>query len=69
LLYIIPAAYFAKRLTNEGKLKRACEFQDKFPELLHFLPNFLRLKNNFSVSGGSTKFKTLKHDFLEFGRD
>jgi hypothetical protein len=69
LLCDIPAAYFAKRLTNEGKLKRACEFQDKFPEVLHFLRNFLRLKNNFSVSGGSAKFKTLKHDSLEFGKD
>jgi hypothetical protein len=26
LLTIIPAFYFAKRLTNEGKLKRASEF-------------------------------------------
>jgi hypothetical protein len=69
LLCIIPVAYFAKRLTNEGKLKRACEFQDKFPEVLHFLRNFLRLKNNFSISGGSAKFRTLTHDSLEFGRD
>jgi hypothetical protein len=60
LLCVIPGAYFAKRLTNEGKLKRA---------LLHFLRNFLRLKNNFSVSGGSAKFRTLKRDSLEFGRD
>jgi hypothetical protein len=69
LLYVIPAAYFAKRLMNEGKLKCACEFQEKFPEVLHFLRNFLRLKNNFNVSGGSTKFRTLKCDSLEFGRD
>jgi hypothetical protein len=69
LLCVIPRVYFAKRLTNEGKLKRACEFQEKFPEVLHFLRNFLRLKNNFSVSGGSAKFRTLKHDSLEFGRD
>jgi hypothetical protein len=27
------------------------------------------LKNNFSLSGGSAKFRTLKRDFLEFGRD
>jgi hypothetical protein len=54
---------------NKGKLKRACEFQEKFLEVLHFLQNFLRLKNNFSVSGGSTKFRTLKRDFLEFGRN
>jgi hypothetical protein len=69
LLCVIPAAYFAKRLMKEGKLKRACEFQEKFPKVLHFLRNFLRLKNNFSVSGGSTKFRTLKRDSLEFGRD
>jgi hypothetical protein len=69
LLCIIPAAYFAKHLTNEGKVKRACEFQEKFPEVLHFLRNFLRLKNNFSVSSGSAKFRTLKRDSLEFGRD
>jgi hypothetical protein len=37
--------------------------------VLHFLRNFLRLKNNFSVSGGSAKFRTLKRDLLEFGRD
>jgi hypothetical protein len=69
LLCVIPSAYFAKRLTNEGKLKHACEFQEKFPEVLHFLRNFLRLKNNFNVSGGSAKFRTLKLDSLEFGRD
>jgi hypothetical protein len=44
LLSQIPATYFAKHLTNEGKLKRACEFQEKFPEVLYFLRNFLRLK-------------------------
>ena len=69
LLCVIPGAYFAKRLTNEGKLKRACEFQEKFPQVLHFLRNFLRMKNNFNVLGGSAKFRTLKRDLLEFGRD
>jgi hypothetical protein len=68
-LCVIPAAYFAKRFMNEGKLKRVCEFQEKFLEVLHFLRNFLRLKNNFSVSGGSAKFKIVKRDSLEFGRD
>ena len=68
LFYVIPAMYFAKRLTNEGKLKCACEFQDKFLEVLHLFWNFLRLKNNFSISSGSTKFRTLKRDLLEFGR-
>jgi hypothetical protein len=69
LLCVILATYFAKRLTNEGKLKCACGFQEKFPEALHFLRNFLRLTNNFSVSGGFAKFRTLKRDSLEFGRD
>ena len=69
MLYIIPGLYFTKRLTNERKLKHACEFQEKFPQVLHFLRNFLRMKNNFIVSGGSTKFRTLKRDSLEFGRD
>jgi hypothetical protein len=29
----------------------------------------LRLKNNFNVLGGSAKFRILKRDSLEFGRD
>ena len=69
LLCIIPGAYFAKHLTNEGKLKHICEFQEKFLEVLHFLRNFLRMKNNFSILGGSAKFRTLKQDSLEFARD
>jgi hypothetical protein len=69
LLCVIPAMYFTKRLTNKEKLKRACEFQKKFLEVLHFLWNFLRLKNNFSVSGGFIKYRTLKRDSLEFGRN
>ena len=51
------------------KLKHAYEFQEKFPKVLYFLRNFLRLKNNFSIVGGSAKFRTLKLDSLEFGRD
>jgi hypothetical protein len=43
LLCQIPVPYFAKRLTNKAKLKRACEFEEKFPEVLHLLKNFLRL--------------------------
>ena len=69
LLCVILGAYFAKRLMNKGKLKRACEFQEKFPKVLHSLRNFLKMKNNFSISGGSTKFTTLKCDSLGFGRD
>jgi hypothetical protein len=63
----IPATYFAKHLTNEGKLKRACEFQEKFPEVLHFLRNFLRLKIRFRVSRGSAKFRVLNSESMKFG--
>ena len=57
--YIIPGVYFKKRLMNEKKLNRTYEFQEKFPQVLHFLQNFLRMKNNFSVLGGSAEFMTL----------
>jgi hypothetical protein len=67
LLSHIPATYFAKCLTNEGKLKRACEFQEKFLEVLHILRNFLRLKIRFWVSGGSAKFQVLNSESMEFG--
>jgi hypothetical protein len=69
LLTIIPAPYFAKRLTNEGKLKRASEFQEKFPVVLHVLSNFLRLKKNFKVAGGSGKFRTINSETILLGRD
>jgi hypothetical protein len=69
LLTIIPAPYFAKRLTNEGKLKRASEFQEKFPMVLHVLSNFLRLKKNFKVTGGSGKFRTINSETMMLGRD
>ena len=58
--------YFAKRLTNEGKLKCACEFQEKFPEVMHFLRNFFRLKIRFRVSGGSAKFRVLNSETMEY---
>jgi hypothetical protein len=63
----IPATYFAKCLMNEKKHKRACEFQDKFPEVLHFLRNFLRLKIRFWVAGGLAKFRVLNSESMEFG--
>ena len=69
LFCVILGVYFEKRLKNKGKLKHGCEFQEKFPEVLYFLRNFLRLKNNFSVLGGSTKLRILKHDSFEFGRN
>jgi hypothetical protein len=61
--------YFAKRLINKRKLKCACESQEKFPKVLHLLRNFLRLKNNFKVVGGSMKFMTLCNDSMEFGKN
>jgi hypothetical protein len=69
LLTIIPASYFTKRLTNEGKLKRASEFQEKFPVVLHVLSNFLRLKKNFKVAGGSGMFRTINSKTMMLGRD
>jgi hypothetical protein len=65
LLCQIPTTYFAKRLMNEAKLKRAFEFQEKFPEVLHILRNFLRLKMNFREAGGSGKFKTLDVESMD----
>jgi hypothetical protein len=69
LLTIIPAPYFVKRLTNKGKLKRASEFQEKFPKVLHVLLNFLRLKKNFKVVGGSGKFRTINSETMMLRRD
>jgi hypothetical protein len=69
LLSLPPAAYFTKRLTNEGKLKRACEFQDKFLYVLAFFRSFLRVKSGFNSRGGSTRFRALKGDSMEFGRN
>jgi hypothetical protein len=67
LLSQILATYFVKRLTNEGKLKRAYEFQEKFPEVLYFLRNFFRLKIRFWISRGSAKFRVLNSESMEFG--
>ena len=69
LLTIIPASYFAKRLTNKGKLKRVSEFQDKFLVVLHVLPNFLRLKKNFKVAGGLEKLKIINSETMMLGRN
>jgi hypothetical protein len=33
------------------------------------LKNFLKLKDNFRVVGGSTKFRTFCGDSMEFGRN
>ena len=52
LLYLPGNQYFSKRLTNEGKLKRASEFQEKFPDVLSFFRNFLRVKSNLRPCTG-----------------
>ena len=52
LLYLPGSQYFSKRLTNEGKLKRASEFQEKFPNVLSFFQNFLQLKSNLRPRTG-----------------
>jgi hypothetical protein len=69
LLTLISAPYFAKRLTNEGKLKRASEFQENFPVVLYVLVNFLRLKMNFRIVGGSGKFKMINSETMMLGKD
>ena len=63
LLYLLGSQYFSKRLTNEGKLKRASEFQEKFPDVLSFFRNFLRLKSNLRLRTGHIRLraKTLFH--------
>jgi hypothetical protein len=61
------ALYFAKLFTNKGKLKLACEFQEKFLEMLHLFRNFLRLKKNFRMARGSAKFRILHGDSMKFG--
>ena len=69
LFTIIPAPYFTKQFTNKGKLKRASEFQEKFPMVLHVLSNFLRLKKNFKVASSLGKFRTINSEIMMLGRD
>ena len=37
--------------------------------MLHVLSNFLRLKNNLQVAGGSGKLKTINSETMMLGRD
>ena len=69
MLYQNPLPYFAKHLMNKGKLKHVCEFQEKFLKVLHFLRNFLRLKESFKMAGGSSKFMILHGDDIKFGKN
>ena len=57
LLYLPGSQYFSKRLTNEGKLKCASEFQEKFPDVLSFFRNSLRLKSNLRLRTGHIRLR------------
>ena len=58
MLYLPGNQYFSKRLTNEGKLKRASEFQEKFPDVLSFFRNFLRVKSNLRPCTGHIRLRS-----------
>ena len=57
LLYLPGNQYFSKRLTNKGKLKQASEFQEKFPDVLSFFRNFLRVKANLRPCTGHIRLR------------
>ena len=69
LLHLLGNQYFAKQLTNEGKLKCASKFQEKFPEVLFFLCNFLGLKLNLGPSTGIIRLRTKDRVLLALSRD
>ena len=69
LLHLPGSQYFAKQLTNEGKLKRASQFQEKFPDMLLFLRNFLRLKSNLAPSAGHIRLRAQDRVSLALSRD
>ena len=68
-LYLPTNQYFSKRLTNEGKLKCAREFQEKFPDVLSFFQNFLRLKSNLGKITSAIKLRTQDLVSLALSRD
>ena len=69
LLHLPGNQYFAKRLTNKGKLKHASEFQEKFPDVFLFLCNFLRLKSNLAPSAGFIQLRAQDRVSLVLSRD
>ena len=69
LLHLLGNRYFAKRLMNEGKLKCASKFQEKFLEVLLFLRNFLRLKSNLGPSTGFIRLRAQDRVLLALTRD
>ena len=66
LLYLPRNQYFSKRLINEGKLKRANEFQEKFPNVLSFFRNFLRVKSNLRPCTGHIRLRAQDSVSLSF---
>ena len=68
-LYLPTNQYFSKKLTNEGKLKCAREFQEKFPDVLPFFRIFLRLKSNLGKITGAIKLHTQDLVSLALSRD
>ena len=69
LLHLLGNQYFAKRLTNEEKLKRTSEFQEKFPDMLLFLCNFLRLKSKLVPSARFIRLRAEDYVSLALSRD
>ena len=69
LLYLPGNQYFSKRLTNEGKLKQANEFQEKFPGVLSFFCNFLRVKSNLRPCTGHIRLRVQDSVSLSFLRE
>ena len=69
LLHLPRNQYFAKRMTNKGKLKCASVFQEKFPDMLLFLRNFLRLKSNLACSASFIRLRTQDRVSLALSRD
>ncbi len=69
LLTVPPSLYFALRLTNEGKLKRASELQQKYPQVLPFFRKFLHSKENLSPQTGFIRFRTQDSVSLGFHKN
>ena len=68
-LYLPTNQYFSKRLTNEGKLKHAREFQEKFSDVLPFFRIFLHLKSNLGKITGAIKLRIQDSVSLALSRD
>ena len=69
MLYLSGNQYFSKTLTNEGKLKHASEFQEKFPDALTIFRNFLKLKSNQRAQSGHIRLRAQESVFLSLLRE